>query len=150
MAYYSIGQFAKMVGKTTQTLRNWDKSGMLKPHHVGYSGIRYYSDSELNKVLGRKSEETRRVIGYCRGVSDPNESKYVKEYMTARGYQYEIITDTCKSNEGLLMTLDNITDGSVEKLIIYSKCGFDNVCLMIVENLCMKFNTVVEIIDSTL
>ncbi|MDY3828294.1 MAG: IS607 family transposase, partial [Clostridium sp.] len=25
MKYYSIGQFAKAIGKTTKTLRNWDK-----------------------------------------------------------------------------------------------------------------------------
>ncbi|WP_459076813.1 MerR family transcriptional regulator, partial [Bacillus chungangensis] len=24
MKYYSIGEFAKLIGKTTQTLRNWD------------------------------------------------------------------------------------------------------------------------------
>ena len=27
MKYYSIGEFAKAIGKTTKTLRNWDKNG---------------------------------------------------------------------------------------------------------------------------
>ncbi|MHB8125029.1 MAG: MerR family transcriptional regulator, partial [Desulfitobacteriaceae bacterium] len=26
MNYYSIGEFAKLIGKTEQTLRNWDKN----------------------------------------------------------------------------------------------------------------------------
>lgn len=30
MTYYSIGDFANKIGKTVQTLRNWDKSGTLK------------------------------------------------------------------------------------------------------------------------
>ncbi|WP_416387362.1 MerR family DNA-binding transcriptional regulator [Caminicella sporogenes] len=31
MKYYTIGEFAKLIGKAQQTLRNWDKSGKLKP-----------------------------------------------------------------------------------------------------------------------
>ena len=149
MAYYSIGQFAKKIGKTTQTIRNWDNNGTLKPHHVGYSGIRYYSDVELNKVIGRKSDDTRKTIGYCRGINSPDESKCIKEYMAAKGYQFEVITDTNKSNEALLKDIDDITDNCVDKLIIYSKCGFDNISLLIVQNLCLKYNTEIEIIDRT-
>jgi hypothetical protein len=27
MKYYSMGEFAELIGKTRQTLRNWDKRG---------------------------------------------------------------------------------------------------------------------------
>ena len=30
LKYYSIGQFAEAIGKTTKTLRNCDKAGILK------------------------------------------------------------------------------------------------------------------------
>lgn len=30
MKYYSIGEFAKLIGKTEQTLINWDKKGLNK------------------------------------------------------------------------------------------------------------------------
>lgn len=30
-AYYKIGDFAKEIGVSIQTLRNWDKDGKLKP-----------------------------------------------------------------------------------------------------------------------
>jgi len=33
MNLYSIGQFAKLIGKTTQTLRDWDKKGVLTPEY---------------------------------------------------------------------------------------------------------------------
>ena len=58
MKYYTISQFAKLIGKTTQTLRNWDKEGVLKPHHVTASGYRYYSQEQLNHFLGIKSTTT--------------------------------------------------------------------------------------------
>ena len=68
MKYYSIGQFAKAIGKTTKTLRNSDKNGNLKPVRVEETGYRYYSQEQLNHFLGLKSEKqiNKKIIGYCR------------------------------------------------------------------------------------
>ncbi|MBU0647492.1 MerR family transcriptional regulator, partial [Patescibacteria group bacterium] len=38
MELITIHKFSKLIGKTPQTLRNWDKSGLLKPSYVGKSG----------------------------------------------------------------------------------------------------------------
>jgi DNA-binding transcriptional MerR regulator len=54
MKYYSIGEFATKIGKTVQTLRNWDKNGTLKPSHITDAGTRYYSQEQLNHFLGLK------------------------------------------------------------------------------------------------
>ena len=55
MKYYSIGEFADKIGKTIQTLRNWDKNNTFKPAYVTTGGTRYYSSeeacSELEKTL---------------------------------------------------------------------------------------------------
>ncbi|CAM4218649.1 hypothetical protein BAWI5_20600 [Bacillus wiedmannii] len=71
MKYYSIGEFADLIGKTTQTLRNWDKQNVFKPHHVTDSGYRYYSQEQLNHFLGIKGEMqlNKIVIGYCRSFA---------------------------------------------------------------------------------
>ena len=42
MKYYSIGEFAGLIGKNAQTLREWDKKDLFKPHHVAPTGYRYY------------------------------------------------------------------------------------------------------------
>lgn len=34
MKYYLIGEFSNKIGKSIQTVRNWDKNGFLKPYHV--------------------------------------------------------------------------------------------------------------------
>lgn len=65
MKYYSIAETSKLLNVTAQTLRNWDKNGKLKPHHTTDSGYRYYSQEQLNRILGVK-DTTRKVIGYCR------------------------------------------------------------------------------------
>ena len=33
LKYYTIHETAEMLGVSPQTLRNWDKSGRLVPHH---------------------------------------------------------------------------------------------------------------------
>ncbi|MDP4146847.1 MAG: MerR family transcriptional regulator, partial [Bacillota bacterium] len=66
MKYYAIGEFAELIGKTEQTLRNWDKNGTLKPHHVAESGHRYYSVEQANHFLGLKNSGkklNRKVVG---------------------------------------------------------------------------------------
>src|SRR4051812_23911154 len=101
LKYYSIGEFAKKIGKTTQTLRNWDKSNILKPSHVTEGGTRYYSQQQLNHFLGIKDESTKakKTIGYCRVSSHKQKDDlerqvdHVTSYMIARGYQFEIISD---------------------------------------------------------
>lgn len=68
MKYYSIGEFVNKIGKTIQTLRNWDKNGSLKPSHITKGAARYYSQEQLNHFLGLKGIEVKakKVIGYCR------------------------------------------------------------------------------------
>lgn len=69
MKFYAIGEFVKLIGRTPQTLRGWDKKGILKPAQVAQSGYRYYSQEQLNHFLGVKnlSEATKKkIIGYCR------------------------------------------------------------------------------------
>ena len=52
MSYYSIGEFDKKLNITTQTLRNWDKEGKLKPHHV----------SDGKQLQGKRSNKAKKMI----------------------------------------------------------------------------------------
>ena len=54
MSYYTIGEFSKKVGLSISTLRNWDSDGKLKPAYVTAGGHRYYSDEQLNRLMGIK------------------------------------------------------------------------------------------------
>jgi putative resolvase len=50
MKYYTIAEFANLIGKTCQTLRNWDENNVFKPHHVAPSGYRYYSQGMVKEL----------------------------------------------------------------------------------------------------
>ena len=161
MKYYSIGNFAKAIGKTTKTLRNWDKSGTLKPIRVESTGYRYYSQEQLNHFLGIKGIETKtkKVIGYCRVSSNKQKDdlvrqvENVKTYMIAKGYSFDVITDIGSginyNKKGLNQLIDMITDSKVEKIVILYKDRLLRFGFEIIENLCDKYGTTIEIIDNT-
>ena len=47
----SLGKFAKEIGKTTQTLRDWERSGILIPFYKTKGKHRMYSEDQLNEIL---------------------------------------------------------------------------------------------------
>ena len=161
MKYYSIGEFAKQIGKTIQTLRNWDKKNILKPSHVTQGGTRYYSQEQLNHFLGLKSEKqiNKKIIGYCRVSSHKQKDdlerqiENVKTYMYAKGYQFEIITDLGSginyNKKGLNQIIDMVTNSEVEKIVVLYKDKLIRIGNELIENLCNKFGTIIEIIDNT-
>ena len=161
MKYYSIGQFAKDFGKTTKTLRNWDKNGKLKPVTAEDTGYRYYSQEQLNHFLGLKLEKqiNKKIIGYCRVSSHKQKDdlerqiENVKTYMYAKGYQFEIITDIGSginyNKKGLNQIIDMVTNSEVEKIVVLYKDRLIRFGYELIENLCNKFGTIIEIIDNT-
>lgn len=160
MKYYSIGEFSKLIGKTSQTLRDWDKKGEFKPHHVTPSGYRYYSQEQLNNFLGIKGKaKPKKVIGYCRVSSYKQKEdlerqiENVKTFMIARGYQFEVISDIGSginyNKKGLNQLIDMVTNSEVEKIVILYKDRLLRFGFELVENLCNKYGTIIEIIDNT-
>lgn len=161
MKYYSIGKFAKLISTTPQTLRNWDKNGKLKPHHITQSKYRYYSEEQLNLFLGNKNAilKERRIIGYCRVSSHKQKDDLnrqidnVKTYMIAKGYKFDIITDIGSginyNKKGLNQLIDMIINKEVEKIVILYKDRLLRFGFELIENLCSKYGTIIEIIDSS-
>ena len=63
---YAIGKFSKATGISTSTLRRWDREDKSKPAFVSDGGTRYYSDEQLNKILGKTmtTGQSKVTIGY--------------------------------------------------------------------------------------
>ena len=156
--YYTIHRFAKLVGVTPQTLRNWDKLGKLKPHHTTTSGYRYYSQQQLNTVLGKHTVE-RIVIGYCR-VSSKKQSddlqrqiNAVAAYLTAQGQPFEIITDIGSGinykKPGLTKLIEKINANQISKVVVLYKDRLLRFGWELLQTIADLHDTKLEIIDST-
>lgn len=73
--------------------------------------------------------------------------------MYAKGYQFEIITDIGSginyTKKGLNQIIDMVTNSEVEKIVVLYKDRLIRFGYELIENLCNKFGTTIEIIDNT-
>ena len=73
--------------------------------------------------------------------------------MYAKGYQFEIITDIGSginyNKKGLHQLLDMVMSSEVEKIVVLYKDRLIRFGYELIEQLCDKFGTVIEIIDTT-
>lgn len=164
MSYLSIGEFAEAIGKTTQTIRNWDKSGYLKPAKIGLGGHRYYTQSQVDNYLGKKKIsscefECRKIIGYCRVSTQKQRENLdrqvdcVRSYCSAHGYQFEIITDIGSGinydKKGLNQLIEEVLNNNVDRVVIMYKDRLVRFGFPLLKNIFNHFNTEIEIIDNT-
>ena len=73
--------------------------------------------------------------------------------MYAKGYQFEIIQDIGNginyNKKGLDQLIDMITNSEVDKVVILYKDRLIRFGFELIENLCNKYGTTIEIIDNT-
>lgn len=73
--------------------------------------------------------------------------------MIARGYQFDIIQDIGSginyNKKGLSQLIDKITNGEIDKVVILYKDRFIRFGYELIEKLCNKYGTEIEIIDNT-
>jgi len=160
MKYYTIHEFSKLVGKTPQTLRNWDKKGLLIPHHTGANGYRYYSHDQLKQVLNIKEDKKSKVIiGYCRVSSYKQKDdlqrqvENMKLYLDKQNKNYEIIEDIGSginyTKKGLRTLLRKIVNDEVEKVVVLYKDRLLRFGFELVEYIANLYGCEIEVIDST-
>jgi len=158
--YYTIHEFSKLVGKTPQTLRNWDKKGLLIPHHTGANGYRYYSHDQLKQVLNIKEDKKSKVIiGYCRVSSYKQKDdlqrqvENMKLYLDKQNKNYEIIEDIGSginyTKKGLRTLLRKIVNNEVEKVVVLYKDRLLRFGFELVEYISNLYGCEIEVIDST-
>lgn len=158
MTYYSINKFAKLIDKSAQTLRNWEKQGVLTPIYKSHNGYRYYSEEQLKQVLG--VEETPKVtIGYCRVSSKKQEDdlnrqvENMQSYLCKQGKPFEIITDIGSGinykKQGLNQLIDKVTSGSVDKVVVLYKDRLVRFGFELIESICRRYGATIEVVDNT-
>ena len=157
----SIGKFAKSLGVSIQTLRNWDKEGKLKPTYVTENGYRYYSEDLLNKFRNIKNvnQITKNTILYARVSAKDQKDDLnrqidnLKQYAYSKGYSFEIITDIGSGinykKEGLLKMINLVECGEVDRIIVLYKDRLIRFGYDLIEYICKLNDTKIEIVDNS-
>lgn len=129
----SIGQAARLLGVTVQTMRNWDKKGLLKPDEYTRGGERRYKLESL-KHINRNiiyNNDNLKTIAYAR-VSSPDQKEELARqvqvlelYCAKAGFDYEVIQDLGSGmnyyKKGLTRLLNMILEGEVRRLVLTHK-----------------------------
>lgn len=138
-------------------MRNWDKRGILKPHHTSTGGHRYYDIEDINGF--RRDESERLTIGYCR-VSSRKQAddlarqvENVKTYLLAKGKPFKIIEDIGSGinykKKGLRELITMVENNSVEKVVVLYKDRLLRFGAELLEEVFAAHNCKIEVIDST-
>ena len=159
MNYISIHKFSKIIGVTPQTLRNWDRSGKLHPHHTVGQGYRYYSEEQLNAILEERNPKPKVVIGYCRVSSAKQKDdlerqvENVRTYLMSQGQPFEIIQDIGSGinykKKGLQELIRRIHNREVVKVVVLYKDRLLRFGYELFETIAGIYDCPVEIIDNT-
>jgi len=123
-----IGEAAKLLGVSIQTLRRWEREEQLLPDRKSDGGTRYY---DLNKLFGFESIETDLTIAYARVSSHDQkedlkrQAELLERYCTVKGWTFEVIQDLGSGmnyrKKGLKRLLDLIINRNIKRLVLTHK-----------------------------
>lgn len=153
---YSIGRFAKMIGVSPDTLRNWEKNKKLIPLRTE-GNQRRYTMEQYNHIMQIK-ENKRISIGYCR-VSGKHQKDDLERqinlmelFIASRGEEFEIINDIGSGinykKKGLEKLLTLISQNRVNTLYILHKDRLVRFGFELIETICKLHSTKIITINN--
>jgi putative resolvase len=155
---YSIGKFAKQIGVTAHTLRQWHKEGSLIPAKVTHGGTRYYSDAQIESYFGVSTEKGDNIVAYAR-VSNAgqkedlsNQVRFLREYCNAKGYIIDVVTDVGSGlnykRKNWNALIDDAMSGRVNKIVIAHKDRFVRFGYEWIEGILKKAGCGIEVVKN--
>lgn len=157
--YYSITQTSKFLGVCIMTINRWEKSGVIKA--VWTPGKqRRFSESEINRLLGKDIMLKNRVIIYSRVSSTKQRENGNLErqkerlliYAKEKNYDIvEVITETAsglnEKRKKLNHLYDLIEKGDVDIVLVEFKDRLTRFGFKYLERYANSFGVVIEIVE---
>ena len=122
-----IGEAARLIGSTPDTLRRWEANGELLPARKTRGGTRYYAIADL---LGLTNEDAP-TVAYARVSSHDQKADLERQqaaleaYCAAKGWRFEIICDLGSGlnyrKKGLQRLLELILRRRMRRLVLMHK-----------------------------
>lgn len=126
--FIKIGEAARLLGISIQTLRRWELNGRLLPKNHSSGETCYY---DRNELLGMRENSQNLTIAYGRVSSHDQKEDLVRQvelleaYCIKQGWSYEIIQDLGSGmnyrKRGLKKLLDLILERRIKRLVLTHK-----------------------------
>ena len=126
--FIKIGEAAKSLGVSIQTLRRWEETGYLLPDRKSPGNTRYYN---LDKLINKKNFDDDLTICYAR-VSSHDQKEDLKRqaevlaaYSTKQGWNFQVIQDLGSGmnyqKKGLKNLINLILEKKFSRLVLTHK-----------------------------
>lgn len=152
----SIGQAAKELGVSKETLRRWEASGKIQSERTP-KGHRRYDLSKLYGITPRPPAVNRPTLAYARVSSQDQKEDLVRQiallesFCAANGWTYEVIQDLGSGmnyqKKGLQQLLQRICSGKVGRLVLTHKDRLLRFGSELIFSVCEMYQTEVVIIN---
>lgn len=126
--FIKIGEAAKVLGVSIQTLRRWEEIGYLIPERKSSGKTRYYS---LEQLTGNKIVDSELTIAYARVSSHDQKEDLTRQaevlaaYCTQHGWNFQVIQDLGSGmnyeKKGLKNLINLILDKKISRLVLTHK-----------------------------
>lgn len=156
--FIKIGEFAKRINRSPQTVRRWEKEGVITSVRTA-GNQRLYDANQINQILGLKPEETqRKIIAYARVSTSSqrpdlkNQVQFIEDYCRVHGI---IVTDWVEEIGGgmnfrrkkFTNIIDMILEGKVNTLIVAHKDRLTRFGYDLIEQVASKCGTELVVIN---
>lgn len=152
MRIYNVSQMAEKLNVSVITLQRWDREGRLKAFRTP-TNRRYYTQEQLDSLLGENCQDKKLVIGYAR-VSSNNQKddlKNQKDFILSKEKCDELYSDIGSGlnykRKNFNKILDLVAENKVDKIIITYKDRFIRFGFEWFENYCEKFGTKIVVLN---
>jgi predicted site-specific integrase-resolvase len=158
MSVYRPNEFAKLIGKSTSTLRRWDREGVLSPKRTP-GNQRYYTDEDLRYILSSEKTQTpRKTVVYCRVSSSgqrddlASQVKAMETYCLGAGiavdeWLNEIGGGLNFKRKVFLKLMKSIRMGEVEHLLIAHKDRLARFAFELIEELASWYECKITVVN---
>lgn len=126
--FFKIGEAAKLLGVSIQTLRRWEDTGYLLPARKSAGNTRYYT---LDQVAKTEKIDPNLTAAYAR-VSSHDQKQDLKRqaevlaaYCAKQGWCFQVIQDLGSGmnyqKKGLKTLINWILEGKISRLVLTHK-----------------------------
>jgi len=126
--FIKIGEAAKILGVSIQTLRRWESEGYLIPHRKSKGHTRYYDHDQL---IDKKIPENDLTAAYARVSSHDQkedlerQAEVLAAYCTRQGWNFQVIQDLGSGmnyqKKGLKALISLILEKKISRLVLTHK-----------------------------
>jgi len=155
----TISEVSERLGITIDSLRKWERKGVLKPIRTP-GGHRRYSEEDLVNITGKKvsDSQNRKTVLYCRCSTEKQRENLdrqklrLMEHVHDKKYDYivmeEIASGVNENRRQLNRLLDMIFKNQVERVVIEWKDRLARFGFSYIKKICDAFNVEIEIINN--